>query len=108
MDELEKTVFFNKLLSIYGKLLSSTQREVLSSYYMYNLSLSEIAIERNISRAAVDDALKKGEANLLDFDNRLCLSKKIDEINVILEKLKKNNDVKEDIEKIEEVINNGI
>lgn len=104
MDEISKTVYFNKLLSLYENLLSETQKDILISYYQYNLSLSEIAEERNITRAAVDDALKKGQEKLLDLEKKLNLLEKTKSILEITERLKKNPEIKGDIEKIEEVL----
>ena len=71
MDELERVIYINNLFQLYGKLLSTTQQEIILDYYEYNLSLSEIAENRNISRAAVDDALKKGVAKLIKFEEDL-------------------------------------
>ena len=48
------------LLDAYESLLSASQKETLSLYFRFNLSLSEIAEEKGISRAAIFDALKKG------------------------------------------------
>ncbi len=55
-----------QLWDAYGPLLSDTQQEVCERYYLCDLSLSEIAEEKGISKQAVSDALKKSRA-LLDF-----------------------------------------
>jgi predicted DNA-binding protein YlxM (UPF0122 family) len=61
MDKsLKLTLLYNKLLEVYSELLTPTQQEILDSYFAMNLSLSEIAEERKISRAAVEDTIKKG------------------------------------------------
>ena len=62
MTDIEQFERINSLLLSYGEILSSSQKEVLSAYYSYNLSISEIAEERNVSRAAVEDALKFANA----------------------------------------------
>ena len=64
MTELETTLKYNKLFDLYSSLLSETQKEILEQYFRYNLSLGEIAEERNVSRAAIEDALKKGMKKL--------------------------------------------
>ncbi len=55
-----------QLWDAYGPLLTDTQREICEKYYLYDLSLSEIAEEKGISKQAVSDALKKSR-ELLDF-----------------------------------------
>ena len=53
MDDLNKLVKYNSLLLIYQELLSKTQKEILTDYFAFNLSISEIATNREVSRAAV-------------------------------------------------------
>ncbi len=55
-----------QLWDAYGALLTDTQRELCELYYLCDLSLSEIAEEKGISKQAVSDALKKSR-ELLDF-----------------------------------------
>lgn len=64
MELLEKRLYYIELLHIYGDLLSDTQKDILIDYLECDLSLSEIADNRGISRAAVDDAIKKGMKKL--------------------------------------------
>jgi len=90
MDKLEKTLKYNSLLSIYKPLLSDTQRDILLAYYEYDLSISEIAVERNISRAAVEDAIKKGISKLDEFESKLNILEKKEKILKITAKLKEN------------------
>lgn len=61
------------LLDAYESLLSASQKETLSLYFRFNLSLSEIAEEKGISRAAIFDALKKGLAKLKKAEESLHL-----------------------------------
>ena len=84
MDSIEKLVYINKLLSIYGELLTNTQKDILSDYYNLNLSITEISEERNISRSAVEDALKKGVKKLLSLENTLNLQEKREKTNDLL------------------------
>ena len=67
MDEVNRIVRYNSLLLIYQELLSKTQKEILTDYFAFNLSISEIATNRSVSRAAVEDAIKKGQAKLDEF-----------------------------------------
>ena len=50
----------------YGALLTETQREICELYFLCDLSLSEIAEQKEISKQAVSDALKKSR-ELMDF-----------------------------------------
>ena len=40
---MDKSVEFTMLYEIYGKLLTKKQQEIFEEYYLYNLSLREIA-----------------------------------------------------------------
>ena len=100
MSELKKTVEVNRLLDIYGRLLTKQQFEIMTDYYNLDLSLSEISEVRKISRTAVSDALKTATKKLLNFEEKVGLCKTLD-----ANKTKENKSV---IEKIEEDIKNGI
>ena len=83
MEKLERTIKYNDLLHIYGSLLSETQREIAKSYFEFDLSISEIAEEKNISRAAVEDAIKKSISKLDQLEASLHIlenNKNIEEI----------------------------
>ena len=104
MDELERVIYINNLFQLYGKLLSDTQQEIILDYYEYNLSLSEIAENRNISRAAVDDALKKGVKKLEKYEEDLKFYQRNEDIKSLISKLKEknlNDEIKEIIKEIE-------
>lgn len=92
MNDLEKTIYFNNLLSLYSCLLTDTQSDILIEYYQANLSISEIAENRNVSRAAIEDAIRKGSKKLLSFEERLHLyEKRVNKRNIIA-KLRENSD----------------
>ena len=59
------------LLEIYGKLLTKTQYDFLDDYYNSDLSLSEIAENREITRQAARDNIKKGENKLFEYEEKL-------------------------------------
>lgn len=46
-------VYYNDLFSIYSSLLTENEKSSFKEHYFEDLSLSEIAEEKNISRAAV-------------------------------------------------------
>lgn len=98
MEKLEKTIRYNDLLHIYGSLLSETQKEIATSYFEYDLSLSEIAEEKNISRAAVEDAIKKSMSKLDQLEDALHILKNNKDIEEIIKDL--DNETKDRIEKV--------
>lgn len=103
MDKhLLETVRINRLLDLYGELLTNSQRDILNDYYEANLSLSEIAENKNISRTAVSDALKKGREKLEFYEQKI-------KICQVFDKYKDKNDAyKKIINELEEDLKNGI
>ena len=71
MENLKEIVLFGDLFELYGKLLPKSQIEVGNLYFNENLTISEIADNLSITRQAVYDSLKKTEAKLLDFENKV-------------------------------------
>jgi predicted DNA-binding protein YlxM (UPF0122 family) len=63
--------FINGLLDVYGPLLTHLQQAMMSDYYRFNLSLQEIADQRQITRAAVSDALTQAKRHLMKFEKTL-------------------------------------
>ena len=61
-----KDLRYLQLFDAYGALLTDVQREICEQYYLYDLSLSEIAEEKGISKQSVSDTLKKSR-ELLDY-----------------------------------------
>ncbi len=98
MDILRREELIN-LFDIYKGLLTEKQRNYFMDYYYSDLSLSEIALNYNVSRNAVYDNLKKVEQNILDYEKIL----KINEKNIkILNAIDANkSDV---LDKIKEII----
>ena len=103
MEKIVKTIKYNKLFSSYRKLLSSTQQEILEAYFCFDLSISEIAENRSISRAAVEDALQKGCTKLEEYEASLHLVENKEEILKITAKLKENASNNEEIKDIEDI-----
>ena len=73
---MEKNIKIGMLLDTYGRLLTDKQYQLLDDYYNNDLSLSEIAENEGITRQAVRDNLKKGENNLLEYEEKLGFIKK--------------------------------
>lgn len=74
---MDKNIQISMLCEIYGKLLTEKQLQILEDYYNLDLSLSEIAENNNITRQAVRDIIKKGEAKLFEYEEKLGIMKKI-------------------------------
>ena len=73
---MDKNVKISILLEIYGKVLTTIQYQFLDDYYNSDLSLSEIAENKNITRQAVRDNIKKGENKLLELEEKLKIMQK--------------------------------
>lgn len=111
MEKLVKTIRYTKLYSLYKSQLPNTQKEIINDYFLLDLSISEIAENRSISRAAVDDALKKGIQKLEDLERDLGLLNQNEKIHAKLAKLKEkalNCKEIDEIEEIEKDLNYGI
>ena len=62
------------LLDVYGVFLSEKQRTLAEHYYYEDLSLGEIAENEGITRQGVSDFVKRSEAQLFEFEEKLGLS----------------------------------
>ncbi len=83
----EKNLKVGELLDFYGDILGERKRLVLEYYYNDDLSLSEIASEIGISRQGVRDSIKKGEEELLFFEEKLGLSSRFHQMEASAEKI---------------------
>ena len=111
MEKFEKTIKYTKLFNLYSPLLSNAQQEILNDYYFLDLSISEISENRGISRAAVEDALSKGNKKLDDFESKLHNLEKHERIREKVEELQSIVDDKDEIRVMKELmeeIDNGI
>jgi len=59
------------LFDFYGSLLTDRQQELMQAYYLEDLSLAEIAGEGGVSRQAVHDLIKRAEASLQEYEQKL-------------------------------------
>ena len=62
---MEKDFVLTQLFDIYGVLLTDRQRELFASYYLYDLSLSEIAEPEGKTRQNVYEQVKKVKQKLI-------------------------------------------
>lgn len=100
---LDDLLYVNELLSFYGSFLTNKQKEIMSDYYLYNLSYSEISENRGISKTAVSDTIEKSVKKLEMCEKNL-------QIATIFHEMKKteNREKLEILEEIEEKIKHGI
>lgn len=81
---MDKLVEIGILFDFYGKLLSIKQYQVVELYYIYDLSLTEIGEEMNITRQGVYDTLKRSEQKLYHYEETLGLIEKFNKIESTL------------------------
>ncbi len=95
---IEKNLQIGLLCDFYGKLLTEKQLSAITMYYDDDLSLAEIAVQTGITRQGVRDCIKKGEAILLEMEEKLGLAEKfgrlrtgMDEIRAAAEDIRDQN-----------------
>lgn len=88
-DILDERLRISELFDYYGVLLKKGQSKFLEAYVLEDLSLSEIAETEGISRQGVHDNLKRSIKQLEEFDNKLGLIKKSEELSDIAGRLEK-------------------
>lgn len=86
--ELQDFVEYGKLFEIYGELLSDDRQKIMTDYFQFNMTLAEIAKEREISRQAVLDAIDKSCKKLKIYEQKLNVLKNQEELKLKLEEVK--------------------
>ncbi len=93
---MKDLVYYNELFEIYSDLLTDKEKEAFKDYYYEDLSLSEIAENNDVSRAAVSkmvntvvDKLKYYESiihkhEMKDLINKSLSSNDLDSVKSIL------------------------
>lgn len=104
MDSVDLQIKYSNLYILYSNLLSNAQKTILEDYYLYNLSISEIATNRNISRSAVEDAINKGKKKLESLDSQINKTK----ILSLIEELRTSLNKEEILNEMERILKNGI
>lgn len=99
---MEKDFELIELFELYQGLLTDKQRELFSSYYLYDLSLSEIAEPFGTTRQSVYEGVKKVKKKLIELENILHLRQRNVELTSLANSLKDKNP--EICEKILEII----
>ena len=82
-----QTYRMTMLFDFYGEILTDRQKEFFDLYYNEDLSLAEIASIAQITRQGVRDSIKRGEATLIDMEERLKLAAKFRQMEEDLTKI---------------------
>lgn len=78
---MEKIVRQGKLFDYYGGLLTEHQQAIYTDAVFENMSLTELAETYDISRQAAHDLIKRCDAKLKEYEEKLHLVEKIDSIS---------------------------
>lgn len=102
---LEKTLRINFLFDFYHNLLTKKQQQYMELYYLEDLSLSEISEVFSVSRQAVYDNIKRTEAMLESYEEKLKLYEKFKQRVQIIEELEKHatDEMKHLLDKLKEL-----
>ena len=80
----DKDLRISVLLDHYGAMLTDKQREVIDLYYNDDLSLAEIAEQEGITRQCVRDNIKRGEAQLLEMEQKLHAARRFERLAALV------------------------
>ena len=78
---------FLQLWDLYSPLLTPTQREITDLYFNYDLSLGEIAEQKNVSRQSVSDCLQKCRKQLEKYEEKLGFARTMQEMQAQIDAL---------------------
>ena len=85
MDILEKKEYYTVLFDFYESLFTEKQQAYFKEYYFFDNSLSEIAKNYGISRAAVYDIINKMHDALNEYEKKLGLYEKYQKRNDLID-----------------------
>ena len=74
-------IYYNDLFDCYNSLLTDKEKEYFKDYYNEDLSYGEIALNKNVSRSAIQKMVKTVLEKLDDYEKKLHLYKIKDSIN---------------------------
>ena len=78
-DKLKEIVELSILFDFYGELLKDHNKQIFEDYILNDLSLSEIADQKGISRQGVHDIVKRCSKQLRECEEKLNLIKEFNE-----------------------------
>ena len=78
----EQDLRFLQLWDCYNGLLTPTQQSITDLYFNYDLSISEIAAEKGITRQGVQECLKTCKRQLEEYEKALRIREKLSEVSL--------------------------
>ena len=90
---MESFVKQTLLYDFYGELLTEHQKEIYEAYALDNLSLAEMANEFGISRQGVHDIIKRVNASLEEYEQKLNLVDKFLKIKEQVGQIQESTDI---------------
>ena len=84
---MSKDLNISRLCDVYGALLTDHRREIVRDYYDGDLSLAEIAENFGITRQAALCSIKQAEKQLKDYEAKLGMLERTDELETQLQSL---------------------
>ena len=94
---MEKIVEQALLYDFYGELLTEHQKQIYEDHVLNDLSVSEIAVDRGISRQGVHDMMKRCDKILKGYEDKLHL----------IDKFLKTKEMVADINRLANGMKNG-
>lgn len=107
-DALTKKERFVALIDLYGSLLNESELKRIKDHYDNDYSLAELAQMEGISRNAIYLSIASAEHKLEEYEHKLHLLSHRVEVKSLLDKLQVHKENEEAIQKIKEIIENGI
>ena len=83
---MKDIILYNELYLCYEDLLTDKEKETFLDYYSEDLSLSEIADNNKVSKAAVSKTVNNVITKLLDYESKLHLNEKNKIVSDAIEK----------------------
>ncbi|MBQ3786002.1 MAG: DNA-binding protein [Lachnospiraceae bacterium] len=90
MTELDEIEYNALLFDFYGSMLTSSQADVFRDHVLDDLTVSEIAQNRGVTRQAASDIIKRTKKILSGYEDKLHL---VDRFLKIKEQVEKIDDV---------------
>jgi predicted DNA-binding protein YlxM (UPF0122 family) len=81
---MEETLYLTSLYEYYKELLTETEKSYFEDYYYENLTMEEIADNKEVSKNAISKTLKEVKNKLNDYESKLKLKSNYDSIKKIL------------------------
>ena len=91
MNTLDKSIEVMSLYDVYQDLLTDKQKAYFEAYYYNDYSITEISENKDVSRNAVHDQLKRTVKKLYDFETKLHLVETNKTRQIIISKIKEEN-----------------